>query len=121
MQKEKLSALMDGETLDNELFSALSKDAELQKSWASYHLIRDTMRGDVGDVLHFDISARVAAAIEKEPLRTVTTLIPEAQPEPSRWEKMPFWKKSAPVGCATDPGRCRCLCFTGRDRRRSAL
>lgn len=96
MQKEKLSALMDGETLDNELFSALSKDAELQKSWASYHLIRDTMRGDVGDVLHFDISARVAAAIEKEPLRTVTTLIPEAQPEPSRWEKIPFWKKARP-------------------------
>ena len=96
MQKEKLSALMDGETLDNELFSALSKDAELQKSWESYHLIRDTMRGDVGDVLHFDISARVAAAIEKEPLRKITTLIPEAQPEPSRWEKMPFWHKMRP-------------------------
>ncbi|MBD9552179.1 anti-sigma-E factor RseA [Pantoea sp. PNT01] len=96
MQKEKLSALMDGETLDNELFSALSKDAELQNSWASYHLIRDTMRGDTGDVLHFDISARVAAAIEKEPKRSVTTLIPEAQPEPSRWEKMPFWKKARP-------------------------
>lgn len=96
MQKEKLSALMDGETLDNELFSALSKDAELQKSWESYHLIRDTMRGDVGEFLHFDISARVAAAIEKEPLRTVTPLIPEAQPEPSRWEKMPFWQKVRP-------------------------
>ena len=96
MQKEKLSALMDGETLDNELVSTLSKDADLQKSWESYHLIRDTMRGDVGDVLHFDISARVAAAIEKEPLRKVTSLIPEAQPEPSRWEKMPFWRKARP-------------------------
>ncbi|ORM54707.1 anti-sigma factor [Pantoea conspicua] len=96
MQKEKLSALMDGETLDNELFSTLSKDADLQKSWESYHLIRDTMRGDVGEFLHFDISARVAAAIEKEPLRTVTPLIPEAQPEPSRWEKMPFWQKVRP-------------------------
>jgi sigma-E factor negative regulatory protein RseA len=96
MQKEKLSALMDGETLDNELFSALSKDAELQKSWESYHLIRDTMRGDVGDVLHFDISARVAAAIENEPQRKITPLIPEAQPEPSRWEKMPFWHKVRP-------------------------
>ncbi|MBE5252052.1 anti-sigma-E factor RseA [Mixta mediterraneensis] len=96
MQKEKLSALMDGETLDNELFSALSKDADLQKSWESYHLIRDTLRGDVGDTLHFDISARVAAAIEQEPLRKVTTLIPEAQPEPSRWEKMPFWRKARP-------------------------
>ncbi|MGK3143362.1 anti-sigma-E factor RseA [Pantoea sp. C2G6] len=96
MQKEKLSALMDGETLDNELISALSKDAELQQSWKSYHLIRDTLRGDVDAFLHFDISASVAAAIENEPRRSVTPLIPEAQPEPSRWEKMPFWKKARP-------------------------
>lgn len=88
MQKEKLSALMDGETLDSELLSSLSKDVELQKSWESYHLIRDTLRGDVGEVLHFDISARVAAAIENEPLRPAATpLIPEAQPEPARWQK----------------------------------
>ncbi len=96
MQKEKLSALMDGETLDNELLSALSKDATLQQSWESYHLIRDTMRGDVGEVVHFDIAARVAAAIEKEPAHKVTTLIPEAQPEPERWERMPFWTKVRP-------------------------
>ena len=32
MQKEKLSALMDGETLDNELLASLSKDADLQKA-----------------------------------------------------------------------------------------
>ncbi|MDF7661758.1 anti-sigma-E factor RseA [Erwiniaceae bacterium L1_54_6] len=94
MQKEKLSALMDGETLDNELLASLSRDANLQKSWESYHLIRDTLRGDVGEVLHFDISARVAAAIENEPVRKVTSLIPEAQPEPARWKKMPFWRKS---------------------------
>ncbi|ERK13840.1 MAG: anti-sigma-E factor RseA [Pantoea sp.] len=94
MQKEKLSALMDGETLDNELLASLSRDVNLQKSWESYHLIRDTLRGDVGEVLHFDISARVAAAIENEPVRKVTSLIPEAQPEPVRWKKMPFWRKS---------------------------
>ncbi|MCW6032449.1 anti-sigma-E factor RseA [Pantoea sp. JK] len=93
MQKEKLSALMDGETLDNELLASLSKDADLQQSWESYHLIRDTLRGDIGEVLHFDISARVAAAIENEPARIVTSLIPEAQPEPSRYEKMPFWRR----------------------------
>lgn len=93
MQKEKLSAFMDGETFDNELVGALSKDKELQKSWESYHLIRDTLRGDAGEVLHFDISARVAAALENEPQRSVTTLIPEAQPEPSRWQKMPFWRR----------------------------
>ena len=96
MQKEKLSALMDGEALDNEVISALSKDATLQQSWESYHLIRDTLRGDVGETIHCDIAGRVAAAIEQEPARNVTTFIPEAQPEPARWEKMPFWKKMRP-------------------------
>ncbi|MFD1801918.1 anti-sigma-E factor RseA [Mixta tenebrionis] len=96
MQKEKLSALMDGETLDNEVISALSKDAKLQQSWESYHLIRDTLRGDIGETVHIDIAARVAAAIEQEPAHGVATLIPEAQPQPDRWEKMPFWKKLRP-------------------------
>ena len=30
MQKEKLSALMDGETLDNELLNELSRSSEMQ-------------------------------------------------------------------------------------------
>jgi len=47
----------------------LSKDRALQQSWQSYHLIRDTLRGDIGQVMHFDIADRVAAALEKEPAR----------------------------------------------------
>lgn len=35
MQKEKLSALMDGETLDSELLKALTHDPEMQKTWES--------------------------------------------------------------------------------------
>ncbi|ARU94955.1 anti-sigma-E factor RseA [Tatumella citrea] len=96
MQKEQLSALMDGEILDQSLLSSLAKDPELQQSWTSYHLIRDTLRGDVGTVVHFDISARVAEAIAQEPARNVTPFIPEAQPEPSRWSKMPFFGKKRP-------------------------
>lgn len=46
MQKEKLSALMDGETLDNELLDELSHSPEMQQTWESYHLIRDSLRGD---------------------------------------------------------------------------
>ena len=48
MQKEKLSALMDGETLDNELLDELSHSPEMQQTWESYHLIRDTLRGEIG-------------------------------------------------------------------------
>ncbi|AFN33709.1 Sigma factor RpoE negative regulatory protein RseA [Klebsiella michiganensis E718] len=32
MQKEKLSALMDGETLDNELLNELERSSEMQKN-----------------------------------------------------------------------------------------
>ncbi|HBH63643.1 MAG TPA: anti-sigma-E factor RseA [Erwinia persicina] len=96
MQKEQLSALMDGETLDNEVMSALSKDVVLQKNWESYHLIRDTLRGDIPQQLNFDISARVMAAIENEPAKAVTRLIPEAQPKPEEAAAMPFWAKVRP-------------------------
>ncbi|WP_435927481.1 anti-sigma-E factor RseA [Dryocola sp. BD613] len=96
MQKEQLSALMDGETLGSELLNRLSKDKNLQQSWESYHLIRDTMRGDTSEILHFDIAANVMAAIENEPARQVTPLIPEQQPQPQQWQKMPFWQKVRP-------------------------
>lgn len=110
MQKEKLSALMDGETLDSELLTELSRDAGMQKTWEGYHLIRDAMRGDTADVLHFDISARVMAAIESEPLRPATPLIPEAQPAPQQWQKMPFWSKVRPwVSQITQMGVAACV------------
>lgn len=96
MQKEQLSALMDGETVDNELMSALSSDVVLQKNWESYHLIRDTLRGDIPARLDFDIASRVAAAIENEPAKNITQLIPEAQPQPEQVAAMPFWAKVRP-------------------------
>nr|WP_024965423.1 anti-sigma-E factor RseA [Pantoea sp. IMH] len=95
MQKEQLSALMDGETLDNEVLSALSEDATLQRNWESYHLIRDTLRGDTAQFVYVDIAARVAAAIENEPARPAP-LIPEAQPKPEQYVKLPFWQKMRP-------------------------
>lgn len=95
MLKEKLSALMDGETVDNEVLAALREDKNLQQSWESYHLIRDTLRNDIGEVVHIDIAAKVAEAINHEPA-TVSTLLPEAQPHPEQWSKAPFWQKIRP-------------------------
>ncbi len=70
MQKEQLSAfLMDGETWIVSCLTRLAHNPEMQKTWESYHLIRDSMRGDTPEVLHFDISSRVMAAIEEEPVR----------------------------------------------------
>ncbi len=96
MQKEKLSALMDGEALDSELLSSLSSDKKLQESWQSYHLIRDSMRGDIGTVVHLDIADRVAAALANEPARLVPGATKESQPLPHTWQKMPFWHKVRP-------------------------
>lgn len=110
MQKEKLSALMDGETLDNELLSELVHSTEMQKTWASYHLIRDALREESAQTLHVDLSARVMAAIEREPARQATPLIPEAQPAPHQWQKMPFWQKVRPwVGSVTQLGVAACV------------
>ncbi|OUY34395.1 anti-sigma-E factor RseA, partial [Klebsiella pneumoniae] len=110
MQKEKLSALMDGETLDNELLNELSRSSEMQKTWESYHLIRDTLRGDTAEVLQFDISARVMAAIENEPVRQTAPLIPESQPAPHQWRQMPFWNKVRPwASSLTQMGVAACV------------
>ncbi|EKN3346220.1 anti-sigma-E factor RseA [Yersinia ruckeri] len=110
MQKEKLSALMDGETLDSELFGFLSKDKALQQSWQSYHLIRDTLRGDVGEVIHLDIASRVAAALKDEPIRMIPIAVPESQPQPHTWQKMPFWHKVRPwASQITQVGMAACV------------
>lgn len=98
MQKEKLSALMDGETLDQAFIGELSRDQSLQQTWESYHLIRDTLRGDTRDTLHFDISAKVMAAIASDSrvVPAASPLIPEAQPIPRQWQSMGFWHKLRP-------------------------
>lgn len=93
MQREKLSAMMDGEVLDVELLNAISCDSTLQKRWESYHLIRDTLRNDTPDVINFDIAGKVAAALENEVVRINPQVVVESQPEPATWGAMPFWQK----------------------------
>ncbi|WP_275075171.1 anti-sigma-E factor RseA [Providencia rettgeri] len=96
MQREKLSAMMDGEALDLELVNAISCDSTLKQRWESYHLIRDTLRNDTGDVMHFDIASKVAAALENEAVRINPQVVVESQPEPTTWGTFPFWGKIRP-------------------------
>ncbi|OTA14750.1 anti-sigma factor MucA [Xenorhabdus vietnamensis] len=93
MQREKLSALMDGEALDSEVVHLVSEDAIMQKQWERYHLVRDVLRGDVGNVLHLDIASQVALALEKEPVHINPVAVLESQPKPETWSAMPFWNK----------------------------
>lgn len=89
MQKEQLSALMDGEIPEDKTVFFLLQNQDLQTSWKGYHLIRDTLRGDLDAVIHLDLSARIAAAIEQE---TVLSAITE-QPTPVSESSQPLWQK----------------------------
>lgn len=65
MQKENLSALMDGESFDPTLFASLT-DSQLSQRWQRYHLIRDTLRNDIS--ITVDVTQQVAQAIQYDPL-----------------------------------------------------
>jgi len=91
--KEQLSALMDGESVDQALLAELSHDAESQKSWQNYHLIGDVMRGESPASAEWDIAGKVALALEDEPAyHTVPTPAVESQPTPQQARRaLPSW------------------------------
>lgn len=66
--KEQISALMDDDLAleDAEyLMTALKANGEVAKSWATYHLIGDVIRGN--KVLSHDMTASIMQEIAKEP------------------------------------------------------
>jgi sigma-E factor negative regulatory protein RseA len=103
MQKEHLSSFVDGENYDSEWLAVLDKDTTLQKKWQSYHLIRDTLRGDIHsqNPLCVDIAAQVAKRLEQEPIRIAaiyrqtTPDLDLAAPVPSTSTTTKHTKKSA--------------------------
>ena len=63
--KDKISMLMDGELEDRELgeaLAAMSTHEEARTAWASYHLIRDALRGESGLTVNF-------AAVHRSPAK----------------------------------------------------
>ncbi|UTV28178.1 RseA family anti-sigma factor [Photobacterium atrarenae] len=65
--KQKISALLDGEELDQSIINALAADDDCRESWQHYSLIGDVMRGEAPQNPDWDITARVAMALEDEP------------------------------------------------------
>ena len=53
MQKELLSAYIDGEEVSSELTEQLCQDTDLQESWANFHTIRVVMRQETDVFLVF--------------------------------------------------------------------
>ena len=97
--KEKISALMDGELVDKALISELEQDQLSQETWNNYHLIGDVMRGESPQTMEWDIADSVALALEKEPAHSkasakgVTEVhSPIEQPNPVKARlKLPAW------------------------------
>ncbi|MGC9421249.1 RseA family anti-sigma factor [Vibrio sp.] len=99
--KEKLSAFMDGELVDNVLIQELEHDSESLGTWKNYHLIGDVMRGDTPQS-EWNIAESVALALEHEPVHRSFTRSEritdlhlaklEAQPKVSQARRqLPTW------------------------------
>ena len=74
--KEQISALMDDDLAleDAEyLMTALKANGEVAKSWATYHLIGDVIRGN--KILRHDMTASIMQEIAKQP----TVLAPKSR------------------------------------------
>ena len=106
--KQKISALLDGEELDQSIINALAVDEDSQESWQNFNLIGDVMRGDAPQNKDWDIAASVALALENEPAHTgkadpvtesaavvkLATVRDAAEPQPTPREAkrtMPAW------------------------------
>ncbi|KYN87173.1 anti-sigma E factor [Vibrio cidicii] len=98
--KEKLSALMDGETVDLALLREIEQDQDSLNSWRHYHLIGDVMRGEGPSQPQWNIAESVALALEDEPVHSAhqqriveLSQVPrESQPTPREAKKqLPAW------------------------------
>lgn len=91
MQKELLSAYMDGEQVSQELTEKLCQDKDLQQSWTSFHAIRTVMRKESDIFLGSDFTAKMAALIEQEEVISAAPAV--SQPTPSEVENAPIVQK----------------------------
>ncbi|MER2493121.1 sigma-E factor negative regulatory protein [Catenovulum sediminis] len=66
--KENISAFVDGQQDNNQAIDKLKQDPKLAECFGRYHLIGDAMRNELPQELNFDIAAKVAQAIDKEPV-----------------------------------------------------
>ena len=91
MQKELLSAYIDGEQVNHELTEKLCQDAELQESWEDFHTIRSIMRQESNVVLGADFTAKMESLIATEEIQVPNAMT--SQPLPQEVENAPFMQK----------------------------
>ena len=91
MQKELLSAYMDGEQVNPTFTEQLCQDAELQESWEDFHTIRSIMRKESNVVLGADFTAKMERLIATEEIQVPNAMT--SQPLPQEVENAPFMQK----------------------------
>lgn len=91
MQKELLSAYMDGEQVNPTFTEQLCQDAELQESWEDFHTIRSIMRKESNVVLGADFTAKMESLIATEEIQVPNAMT--SQPLPQEVENTPFMQK----------------------------
>ena len=91
MQKELLSAYMDGEQVNPTFTEQLCQDAELQESWEDFHTIRSIMRHESNVVLGADFTAKMESLIATEEIQVPNAMT--SQPLPQEVENTPFMQK----------------------------
>ena len=91
MQKELLSAYMDGEQVNPTFTEKLCQDAELQESWEDFHTIRSIMRQESNVVLGADFTAKMESLIATEEIQVPNAMT--SQPLPQEVENTPFMQK----------------------------
>ena len=91
MQKELLSAYMDGEQVNPTFTEQLCQDAELQESWEDFHTIRSIMRQESNVVLGADFTAKMESLIATEEIQVPKAMT--SQPLPQEVENTPFMQK----------------------------
>ena len=99
VDREKLSALMDGELVDKALINELENDQSGQRVWQDYHLIGDVMRGEAPESLDWNIAESVACVLNEE--KAHCNVVPasnhsiESQPSPIKARmQLPAWLSS---------------------------
>lgn len=101
MQKELLSAYMDGEQVSNPLTDKLCQDKELQQTWANYHLVRSVMRQETAqNILGKDFTAQMEQLIAQESSYQEQPTVAEAQKLPFVQQLRRLWLPITQVAVA---------------------
>ncbi|MFD0966848.1 sigma-E factor negative regulatory protein [Seminibacterium arietis] len=91
MQKELLSAYIDGEYVNNELTDEICQNKVLQESWANFHTIRSVMRQESNVLLGADFTAKIEMLIEQERIEIASPTV--SQPTQKEINKFSFVNK----------------------------